>query len=123
MERKTNQRTAIREAFRAAARPLGPQEVLDAAQDEVPSLGIATVYRNIKALIEEGWLQTVDLPGEAARYELADIGHHHHFHCKSCGKVFDIEGCPGKLQAMLPEGFELDDHEIVLYGRCADCSA
>lgn len=122
MERKTNQRAAICEAFRAAARPLSPQEVLDAAQDEVPSLGIATVYRNIKALIQENWLQTVDLPGEAARYELADIGHHHHFHCKSCGKVFDIEGCPGKLQAMLPEGFALDDHEIVLYGRCADCT-
>lgn len=123
MERKTTQRSAIRESFSAAARPLSPQEVLDAAQAEVPSLGIATVYRNIKALIEEGWLQTVDLPGEAARYELADIGHHHHFHCRDCGKVFDIEGCPGKLQAMLPKGFQLDDHEIVLYGRCAECSA
>jgi len=123
MERQTTQRSAICEAFAAAARPLGTGEVLDAAQIEVPSLGIATVYRHIKALIEEGWLQTVDLPGEPARYELADIGHHHHFHCRRCGRVFDIDGCPGKLQAMLPKGFELEDHEIVLYGRCAQCAA
>ena len=51
MERSTRQRTAIRDALEAAQRPLLPQEVLDAAQAQVPSLGIATVYRNLKQLV------------------------------------------------------------------------
>lgn len=123
MQRDTTQRRAIRGAFVRAGRPLSPQEVLEGAQDEAPSLGIATVYRNIKALVEEGWLTTVELPGEATRYERAGIGHHHHFHCRQCGRVFDIDGCTAKLQAMVPRGFKLDDHEIVLYGRCKACVA
>ena len=53
MERNTRQRTAIRDAIALANRPLLAQEVLDAAQNQVPGLGIATVYRNIKSLVEE----------------------------------------------------------------------
>ena len=54
MERNTRQRSAIRDAIALADRPLLPQEVLEAAQHEVPGLGIATVYRNLKVLVEEG---------------------------------------------------------------------
>lgn len=123
MERDTSQRRAIRRAFVKAGRPLSPQEVLDGAQHEAPTLGIATVYRNVKALIDEGWLVPVDLPGENTRYERSDIGHHHHFHCNACGRVFDIDGCPGRLNSLVPEGFQLEDHEVVLYGRCDKCAA
>jgi Fur family ferric uptake transcriptional regulator len=54
MERNTRQRSAIRDAIAVADRPLLPQEVLDAAQPASPGLGIATVYRNLKALLDEG---------------------------------------------------------------------
>jgi hypothetical protein len=63
MERNTRQRSAIRHAIAQANRPLLPLEVLDAAQQDVPGLGIATVYRNLKLLVEEGELQAVNLPG------------------------------------------------------------
>lgn len=122
IERETQQRRAIREAFTRIRRPLAPQEVLAAAHDAAPTLGIATVYRNVKALVEEGWLKAVELPGDAPRYELADIGHHHHFHCNSCGKVFDIEGCVGHLSSIVPKGFKLERHDITLYGRCPACA-
>jgi Fur family ferric uptake transcriptional regulator len=121
MERNTRQRQAIRDAIAQAGRPLTPQEVLAAAKQRTDSLGIATVYRHLKALLAEKWVKPVELPGEAARYELADIGHHHHFHCRGCGKVFDIAGCPGHLQSMVPRGYVVEDHEVVLYGRCSRC--
>jgi Fur family transcriptional regulator, ferric uptake regulator len=123
IERETQQRRAIREAFTRAGRPLAPHEILAEANPDAPTLGIATVYRNVKSLVDEGWLKTVELPGQPPRYELADIGHHHHFHCTSCGKVFDIEGCVGKLGALVPKGYELDSHDITLYGRCDKCAA
>ena len=70
-ERSTRQRAAIREAIEQAGRPLLAQEVLELACLHVPRLGIATVYRNIKAMVEEGAIKQVLLPGENPRFELA----------------------------------------------------
>lgn len=122
MERNTRQRDAIREAFRHSGRPLSTDEVHLAARKTVPGLGVATVYRTIRSLQAEGWLATVELPGAPARYELTGKAHHHHFHCDRCDRVFDLVGCPATLQDLLPRSFRLDRHELVLYGRCADCA-
>lgn len=121
MTRRTDQKTAIRDAIKRAERPLTAQEILDAAQEEVPGMGIATVYRNVKALTESGLLHTVDLPGEPSRYEMADLEHHHHFQCETCGRVFDVPGCTGGVRDLVPKGFRLRSHEILMYGRCAEC--
>jgi Fur family ferric uptake transcriptional regulator len=122
MERHTRQRAAIREAIARAERPLLPQEVLEQAQAEVPGLGIATVYRNLKALLDDGELQPVNLPGENVRYEVAGHRHHHHFQCTRCQRVFDVHACPGDLGRLAPQGFTVEDHELTLYGRCIECS-
>lgn len=119
--KKTEQRQAIKAVLANAGRPLSVQEVLESAQGVVPGLGIATVYRNLKALAEEGWLQVVELPGAPGRYELADQHHHHHFHCDGCDRVFDVPGCHEPLEADSPAGFQVRRHEVLLYGRCADC--
>ena len=123
MERDTQQRRAIRAAFEEAARPLSPQEVLDIAKRRSPGLGIATVYRTIKSLAEIGLLTQVDLPGETPRFETTGKTHHHHFHCRQCDRVYELEGCPEGLARMTPVGFALEAHEVVLYGRCASCAA
>jgi Fur family transcriptional regulator, ferric uptake regulator len=122
MERNTRQRSAIRDAIALAERPLLPQEVLDAAQAAVPGLGIATVYRNLKALVDDGELRTVSLPGENPRYELSGQLHHHHFQCRQCQRVFDVHACPGDLGRLAPPGFTVEDHDLTLYGRCKDCA-
>ncbi len=122
MERNTRQRTAIRDAIARAHRPLLPQEVLDAAQTEAQGLGMATVYRAIKTLVEEGELRAVTLPGENARFELACEHHHHHFQCTTCQRVFDVHACPGDLSRLAPQGFTVEDHDLTLYGRCKECA-
>jgi Fur family transcriptional regulator, ferric uptake regulator len=122
MERDTRQRRAIRDVLLAAGRPLSPHEVLAGAKRKVRGLGIATVYRTLKGLVDQGWLAAVELPGEPPRYELAGKGHHHHFHCRGCGRVYELEGCPEGLKRLAPKGFSLETHEVVLYGRCAACA-
>jgi Fur family ferric uptake transcriptional regulator len=122
MERSTRQRTAIHAAIVAAKRPLLPQEILALAQEAVKGLGIATVYRNIKALVDGGEIQTVNLPGDSPRYESSAQSHHHHFQCRQCSQVFDVHDCPGDLRSLAPQGFIVDGHELTLYGRCADCA-
>jgi len=121
MERATRQRNAIHSALAEAARPLTPQEIHALAQAHAPALGIATVYRTINAMLATGDLVAVPLPGEAPRYELAGHEHHHHFHCTDCDRVFEVEGCPGDMQRLAPRGFEVQGHELTLYGRCRDC--
>jgi Fur family transcriptional regulator, ferric uptake regulator len=121
MERSTRQRTAIRDAIAVAGRPLLPQEVLDAAQGQVLGLGIATVYRSLKALVQDGELHTVELPGENPRFEIAGHAHHHHFQCNACQRVFDVSACPGNLSTLAPKGFTVEDHDLTLYGKCGDC--
>lgn len=123
MQRDTQQRRTILDVVQQSARPLSPQEILERAQATLPKLGIATVYRAVKQMEEAGDLAPVDLPGEGRRYERAGMKHHHHFSCRDCGRVFDLHGCPGNIDRLVPKGFKLETHEILLYGLCDRCAA
>jgi len=122
-QRSTRQRAAIRGVIDAAARPLLPAEILEVAQRKVAALGMATIYRNLKLLVEAGEIEAVALPGEAPRYESTRHAHHHHFQCQACQRVFDVHHCPGDFKQLAPAGFTVERHELTLYGTCADCAA
>ena len=122
MQRDTRQRCAMRRVFMSAGRPLTPEEILEQGQQIVPSLGLATVYRYVKTLTVNAWLAEVELPGGGVRYELAERPHHHHFLCRSCDQAFDVHRCPDEIEELAPDGFRVDDHELILYGSCAACA-
>lgn len=122
LQRDTQQRRTILEVVNESKRPLSPQEILERAQGMLPKLGIATVYRAVKQLEEAGELSPVDMPGEGRRYERAGMKHHHHFSCRACSRVFDLEGCPGNIDRLVPQGFKLENHEILLFGLCDRCA-
>lgn len=123
MSRRTPQRVAIEAAFADAGRPLGPQEVLESARGAVPAINLATVYRTLSRMVDEGEIVQVDLPNEPPRYELTHVAehHHHHFRCDNCHAVYDLEGCVDGLKRMLPADFKMTGHNIVLYGLCPKC--
>ena len=123
MERRTRQRDAIHEVLRGATHPLTPAEVLAESRRRVPGLGLATVYRALRSMLDDRTASLVEIPGSTPRYESAHLGHHHHFHCRTCHRVFEIDGCPGNLRRLAPPGFELAGHDVVLYGRCTQCVA
>lgn len=123
MRRRTNQRAAIERVIADAGRPLKPAEILDRARSDVPTLNLATVYRTLSLLAETGEICPVELPGEPPRYEPREVAdrHHHHFRCTRCDAVFDLEGCVSGLKALVPRGFEMTGHDILLHGMCKDC--
>jgi Fur family ferric uptake transcriptional regulator len=123
VDRSTKQKRAIEGVLRNHTNPLSPSEILAFALKEVPSLGIATVYRSLKSLANDGQVVTVEIPGEPPRYERADKGHHHHFLCRICGEIFDLTTCLDGIKKMAPPKFRVEDHEIILYGACKDCAA
>ena len=64
-----------------AGRPLSVQEIHEHAREMSASLGIRTVYRVLSRLVEDGAIAPVVVPGQADRYESAEVAstHHHHF--------------------------------------------
>ena len=121
--RTTRQKEAIAAALTRERRPLLPDEIHQLAAREVPSLGIATVYRSLKHLLSVGAVCCVEIPGQPPRYERSDLGHHHHFHCEQCQSVFDLQQCVEGLKKLAPKGFEVTHHEIILYGICKKCAS
>lgn len=121
--RSTRQREIIRQVILGADRPLSPKEIHDRAQRELSTVSLATVYRTLRTLLEQDDITQVDLPGESPRYEAAGKGHHHHFHCRACGRAYDLTGCPGRMDQFVPAGYEVDGHELTLFGRCPACVA
>jgi Fur family ferric uptake transcriptional regulator len=129
MKRNTCQREAILGSLHASGRSLSPPEILHEASTYVPNLSLATVYRQLKTLVEEGAIDQVDLPGQSPRFEArcalqaetADH-HHHHFHCEVCERVFPIHACPGPMDRLAPAGFVVQRHDVTLHGRCASCA-
>ncbi|TSA31350.1 MAG: transcriptional repressor [Verrucomicrobiaceae bacterium] len=121
MDRSTKQKRAIEAVLQNHRKPLTAAEILSLSLREVPSIGIATVYRSLKSLSSDGQVVAVEIPGESPRYERADKGHHHHFLCRGCGEVFELEKCLEGIKKMAPAGFLVEDHEIILYGACPSC--
>ncbi len=119
--RNTKQRDAILAAFGEANRPLKPEEVLKRASKKVSRMGLATVYRAIKTCVEQGVLETVTVPGEPSRYELAGKHHHHHFLCRKCDSMFEVDRCFHGVEKGAPSGFVVEDHHVTLFGVCSDC--
>jgi Fur family ferric uptake transcriptional regulator len=122
VRRSTQQRQAISRTITEADRPLSATEILQAASRLSPGLGLATVYRNVNRMVESGEIRPVSLPGAGQRYERAGKGHHHHFHCARCDRVFEVPDCPGDVGALAPRGFKARRHEIILYGLCPSCA-
>ncbi|MFH1383185.1 MAG: transcriptional repressor [Chloroflexota bacterium] len=122
MVRATQQRKTIHKVLVKYGRPLSVNEILELARSEVTRLGIATVYRNLKVLQSEGQIAPVDLPGQPPRWEIAPAGHHHHFLCRTCDRLFEIYGCPADIKQLLPKGYVLEKHDILLQGQCEACA-
>jgi Fur family ferric uptake transcriptional regulator len=122
VKRNTQQRQAIRGVFDKAERPLAPQEILEQAQAGCPGVGIATVYRAIRDLVDEGRIRQLVVAAGPTLYERTDLTHHHHFRCRNCGEVTPLHGCSLDSDYELPRGFKASSHEVVFSGTCPSCS-
>lgn len=122
MIRKTVQRNVIKETFLNKNRPIKIEEILKEGRKKVKSLNQATVYRNLKHLVESGWLKVISHPELGVFYEISEKTHHHHFHCNTCDRLFKVQGCALNEKKSAPPGFVMARHEIFLFGTCPGCA-
>ena len=94
----------------------------------MPSIGIATVYRNLNALVQNGDVQKIIAPGNIEHYD-ADTSDHWHMECMQCGRIVDLKASSEQLAAlhrMIVETFDIRDENVrigktLLQGVCNDC--
>lgn len=106
---------------------VGAQEIHDGLRAGGTTVGLASVYRMVERLAEQGLVQRVDVGDGIVRYEPAGAAdHHHHLVCGACGKVepFLDTRLEHAIEAVEEEsGYAVVAHEVVLRGACADCRA
>ena len=85
-----------------------------------PSLSKTTIYNTLEALSSHQIIQAITISGSEIHY---DIGHdmHHHFFCKKCGRIIDIElSCPN-IEKMKQFGHKVEEIHGYIKGICENC--
>jgi Fur family peroxide stress response transcriptional regulator len=123
----TAQRLAIFEALAASREHPSAEQLHRTVQKKLPSLSLATVYKNLEALKAIGAVADVNPLHQEARYEAAlpgtGAGHpHHHLVCTNCKKVRDLHGLSlDASQLEGAQGFAVRAVRIQAEGLCPDC--
>ncbi|PGX62029.1 transcriptional repressor [Cutibacterium avidum] len=123
--RTTKQRLAIRALFDDESFFLTAQQVHD-LRERGDQVGLATVYRNLQTMAEDGELDAIRSEDGEMTYRRCSSAHHHHLVCRNCGKAVEIG--PEKIledwarDIAAKHGFSETGHELELFGICSECS-
>jgi Fur family ferric uptake transcriptional regulator len=101
-------------------------DVYNGVRAEIGSISRQAVYDALAALGDKGLLRRIQPAGSAARYETRVGDNHHHLVCRTCGRMVDVDCAVGDtpcLTAADDAGFEVDEAEVVYWGRCPECFA
>jgi Fur family ferric uptake transcriptional regulator len=121
----TAQRLAVLQAV--AARPHGTADDVDqAVRAELGAVSRQAVYDALGVLTEKGVLRRIQPAGSPARYEDRVGDNHHHLICRSCREMVDVDCAVGEtpcLTAADDSSYEIDEAEVIYWGRCPACVA
>ncbi|MBF1142098.1 MAG: transcriptional repressor [[Eubacterium] sulci] len=106
------------------------ETVYKLARKELPSIGIATVYRNLNQLVDSGEVVRISLPGGVDRFD-GHLDKHYHSICPDCGRLTDLNGADEhsltKLKDDMSKAFGLDAaneikfRSVILECKCDKC--
>jgi Fur family peroxide stress response transcriptional regulator len=101
---------------------LSIEELYEAIKKKFPSISLATVYKNINAMMEQGFIEEVRVPGQKSKYELTKSPHSH-IVCGHCGKVEDIDLDLEKVTqtAANVSHYDITEKTLILTGVCPKC--
>ena len=121
----TAQRLAVLGAV--ADHPHGTtDDIAAAALDRLGAVSRQAVYDALAVLAGKGLVRRIQPAGSAARYEARVGDNHHHVVCRVCGRMADVDCAVDEtpcLTASEDWGFEIDEAEVVYWGRCPECLA
>jgi Fe2+ or Zn2+ uptake regulation protein len=121
----TAQRLAVLQAV--CVRPHSTADDIDRmVRAELGAISRQAVYDALGILTEKGILRRIQPAGSPARYEDRVGDNHHHLICRTCGQMVDVDCAVGYtpcLRAAEDANYEIDEAEVVYWGRCPECVA
>ena len=119
----TAQRLAVLRAV--SSRPhVTADAVAESVRGEIGAISLQAVYDALGVLVAEGLIRRIQPAGSSARFEDRVGDNHHHLICRTCGRTVDVDCAVGFapcLTAVDAKGYEVDEAEVVYWGRCPDC--
>jgi len=124
LKRATRQREAVLNAVEQVDSHPSVEEVYRIVRKSIPKISLATVYRNLHLLAEDGKLREVQFQGDVIRYD-AITGPHEHFYCRNCRAVWDIHrSLPKDAVRSIERRMKssVETYSLDYYGLCAKCA-
>ena len=124
--RMTSQREIILEELRGTTSHPTADELYVRVKKRLPRISLATVYRNLERMAEEGMIQKIEVAGAQKRFD-GNPEFHYHIRCARCGRVDDVHVEPlEELEALVSregdlQGYRLLGYRLELVGICPDC--
>lgn len=100
--------------------------VADVVRSDIGAISKQSVYDALGVLVAEGLIRRIEPAGSPARFESRVGDNHHHVICRVCGRTADVDCAVGAapcLTAVDSHGFEIDEAEVVYWGRCPACAS
>jgi Fur family ferric uptake transcriptional regulator len=119
----TAQRLAVMRAVSAQPH-ITAERVAQAVKAEIGAISLQSVYDALSLLVVEGLIRRIEPSGSPARFESRVGDNHHHLICRACGRLVDVDCAVGAapcLTAADGQGYEIDEAEVVYWGRCPQC--
>lgn len=126
MKRNTWQREAVKEALDTSENFVSAQSLHSALRESGSPIGLATVYRALADLANDGDADSLQQEGESLYRACTPNSHHHHLICRNCGLTVEIEADAVEEWAQsvaAQHGFTRANHIVDVFGLCAECSA
>jgi Fur family transcriptional regulator, stress-responsive regulator len=121
----TAQRLAVLRAV--ADRPHSTAEGIDTAvRAEIGAISRQAVYDALSVFTDKGILRRIQPAGSPTRYENRVGDNHHHLICRICSQMVDVDCAVGDapcLTAVESRGYDIDEAEVIYWGRCPECVA
>jgi Fur family ferric uptake transcriptional regulator len=119
----TVQRLAVLRAV--GERPhLTADEIDKVVRADLGTISRQAVYDALSALTERGLVRRIQPAGSSARYEDRVGDNHHHLICRACGRTVDVDCAVGDVPCLTASddaGYEIDEAEVIYWGRCPEC--
>lgn len=120
----THQRQVIFETLAEMAGHPSPEAVYALVRKRIPSISLATVYKNLKIFEEHGMIREVSPHHGTARFE-TNAAPHHHLVCLQCKAILDVPAGnigPVRMPKRTPAGFRIQRYTIEMLGICGECA-
>lgn len=119
IRRNTKQRDLIRDILSVRKDHPTAEQLHESVSAVIPEMSLATVYRNLRVLADEGEIKRIISPDSPDRFD-PNTSDHCHFYCMHCGNLFDF--AEGDLpQSEIKTDYMIVERQIIYNGYCSEC--